>query len=190
MDELVSSFAFIFNLRRYNLDGEAHVRASLAMDAIAADLVANRPGTALAYLSSPGTAFPIPKAWGSLTTSTRPIRALDRPCVPTSRVRASRLYVHSPYRYTEVMRLRARPISVRVLALNAPPAMRLARDKFMVSRRVFSVDKSCLFLMTLLQGGVRRGGREVQGRPQVVAHASVAHHRVVQGQLPRAHPAG
>lgn len=46
------------------LDGEAHVRASLAMDAIASDLATRRPGTALAYLSSPGTAFPIPKdAW-------------------------------------------------------------------------------------------------------------------------------
>ena len=44
------------------LDGEAHVRASLAMDAIAADLVKTRPGTALAYLASPGTAFPIPRA--------------------------------------------------------------------------------------------------------------------------------
>lgn len=46
------------------LDGEAHVRASLAMDAIASDAVTRRPDTALAYLSSPGTAFPIPKdAW-------------------------------------------------------------------------------------------------------------------------------
>jgi len=46
------------------LDGEAHVRASLASDAVAAAVLDKRPDTALAYLTSPGTAFPIPKsAW-------------------------------------------------------------------------------------------------------------------------------
>ena len=46
------------------LDGEAHVRVSVAMDAIASDAATRRPDAALAYLSSPGTAFPVPKdAW-------------------------------------------------------------------------------------------------------------------------------
>jgi hypothetical protein len=40
------------------------VRASLASDAIAAAVLERRPNAALAYLTSPGTAFPIPKrAW-------------------------------------------------------------------------------------------------------------------------------
>mmetsp|Transcript_7696 Transcript_7696/g.10084 ORF Transcript_7696/g.10084 Transcript_7696/m.10084 type:complete len:495 (+) Transcript_7696:56-1540(+) len=44
------------------LDGAAHVLASCAMDAIVKDLVDKRPGTALAYLMSPSTVYPIPAA--------------------------------------------------------------------------------------------------------------------------------
>jgi hypothetical protein len=43
------------------LDGEAHVRAAVAMDAIANGLCELRPSTALAYLASPATCYPIPK---------------------------------------------------------------------------------------------------------------------------------
>jgi hypothetical protein len=44
------------------LDGEKHVRAAVAMDAIVADVCARREGTALAYLASPATVYPIPLA--------------------------------------------------------------------------------------------------------------------------------
>lgn len=44
------------------LDGGAHVRATVAMDAIAAEILAKRPSTVLAYLASMGTAHPIPQA--------------------------------------------------------------------------------------------------------------------------------
>uniref|UniRef100_A0A7S0MV08 Uncharacterized protein n=1 Tax=Pyramimonas obovata TaxID=1411642 RepID=A0A7S0MV08_9CHLO len=43
------------------LDGEAHVRAAVAMDAIAASVCEARPATGLAYLASPATCYPIPK---------------------------------------------------------------------------------------------------------------------------------
>ena len=41
---------------------EKHVRAAAAMDAIAADVCSKRKGTALAYLASPATCYPIPAA--------------------------------------------------------------------------------------------------------------------------------
>jgi hypothetical protein len=41
---------------------EKHVRAAAAMDAIAADVCSRRKGTALAYLASPATCYPIPAA--------------------------------------------------------------------------------------------------------------------------------
>lgn len=43
------------------LDGEAHVRASVAMDLVCEEVCAARPDTALAYLVSMATAHPIPK---------------------------------------------------------------------------------------------------------------------------------
>ncbi|KAK3237614.1 hypothetical protein CYMTET_52325 [Cymbomonas tetramitiformis] len=43
------------------LDGEAHVRASVAMDAIVSGVCKGRPGCALTYLATPSNGYPIPQ---------------------------------------------------------------------------------------------------------------------------------
>ncbi|WP_146828161.1 hypothetical protein [Aeromicrobium flavum] len=68
-------------------DGATHVRVTMAADAIAARLVAQRPDTALAYLATPTDVFAVPA--GAVTTSNEayesgrrlvraPFRALSR----------------------------------------------------------------------------------------------------------------
>jgi hypothetical protein len=70
-------------------DGGLHVRVSAAADALAADLLDRRPGTALAYLATPTDAFVVPeevvatarRAWaarGARRIAQAPLRAVSR----------------------------------------------------------------------------------------------------------------
>jgi hypothetical protein len=88
LDEAAGADRLVLGTYAY-ADGGTHVRLSAAADALAADLLERRPGTALAYLATPTDAFVVPEdvvaasrsAWASRGVrrlAQAPVRAASR----------------------------------------------------------------------------------------------------------------
>ena len=93
LEEATGDEQLVLGMHAY-ADGGTHVRLSAAFDALAADVLARRPETALAYLATPTDAFVVPPevvaaaraAWGRRSVTRRVAQA------PLRRVSGGRLF--------------------------------------------------------------------------------------------------
>jgi hypothetical protein len=93
LEEATGDEELVLGMHAY-ADGGAHVRLSAAFDALAADVLARRPGTALAYLGTPTDAFVVPPEVVTAARAAWARRSVTRRAAQSSlrRVSSGRLF--------------------------------------------------------------------------------------------------